>query len=78
MMQSVMMNAFCIGVIYARLSRALVSANPSGLLLDARPRHSLQQEGSDPRDQWRVVLHVPNLRETKAPAHREPRFLLLC
>ena len=25
MMQSVMMNAFCIGVIYARLSRALVS-----------------------------------------------------
>ena len=43
--------------------------NPSDLLVDARSLHSLQQEGSDSRDQWRVVLHVPDLRETKAPAH---------
>ena len=77
MMQSILMNSFCIGVVYARLSRALVRLFPASHL-DASSLHHFQQEGGNSKSQRRMVFHVPSVRTAQTSAHREPRDLLLC
>ena len=76
-MQAILMNSFCIGIVYTRLSRAIVVVLFASQL-DPLSLTDLLRQGDHQADRWPVVPRVPGLRAAQAPAGGEPCKLLLC
>ena len=78
MMQAILMNSFCIGIVYTRLSRAIVLLSPFSLSpSDSLSFPHLLQPSHHQANPRPMVPHLPGLRAPQAPARREPHFLLL-
>lgn len=77
MMQAILMNSFCIGLIYTRLSRAIVGILPS-FSPDTIAIPDLFGEGSDSPRGRAVELRIPGVRAAAAAAAAgEPRVSVL-
>ena len=76
MMQAILMNSFCIGLIYTRLSRAIVeiirSFSPDTIAIA-----DLFGEGGDSPRGGAVELRVPGVRAAATAAAGEPRVGVL-
>lgn len=76
MMQAILMNSFCIGLIYTRLSRAivlyLIPSSPDALAIP-----DLFAEGGDSSRGGPVELRVPGVRAATTAAAGEPRVGVL-
>ena len=69
MMQAILMNSFCIGIVYTRLSRAIVPLLSLFLSLsDSLSLSHLLQAGDHQANPRPVVLCLPGLRAAQAPA----------
>ena len=76
MMQAILMNSFCIGLIYTRLSRAIVVLSlPSSP--DPLAFADLLSEGGDSARGRAVELRVPSVRAAATAAAGEPRVGVL-
>ena len=76
MMQSILMNSFCIGVVYARLSRAFVYSIWGYWQLDSCSFDYLQPKGHYSRNRRRMVFDVPGMWASKASVDWVAHLLL--